>query len=67
MPAGVYNSNINNAVICDDALVSDTRLLANSVIHERAVVFGCGTISCSKATAFGNGLILPVGVEVALT
>lgn len=65
MPSGLYNSNISNAIVCDNALVSDTRLLANSVIHEDAVVMGCGSVNCSSGTAFGNGLELPVGVEVS--
>ena len=64
MPCGLYNSNINNTVVCDNGLVSDTRILANSVVHDEAVIFGCGSVSCSSSTAFGNGLELPVGVEV---
>jgi hypothetical protein len=64
LPAGVYRSTVANAVIGDDALVRDVRLLSNYALGAGAVLLDCGSITCDAGTAFGNGTELPLGVEV---
>ncbi len=47
-----------------DALVSSVRLLCRTHVGSRAVVLGCGVVTCSpEGTSFGNGLSMPLGVE----
>jgi hypothetical protein len=63
LPAGVEGGTLANCVIGHDALVRDVRLLANYVVGERAVLLDCGRILCDGPTAFGNGAVLPLGME----
>jgi hypothetical protein len=63
LPAGVYGSTVANCVIGPDALVRDVRLLANCTVGAGAVLFDCGRITCDTGTTFGNGAILPIGIE----
>src|SRR6266566_2638626 len=63
VPAGVYNSTLAGCVVGHDALVRDVRLLANYVVGPGAVLLDCGRVTCEAATTFGNGAVLPVGIE----
>lgn len=63
MLAGVYNSRLANCVIGHDALVQDVRLLSRYVVGVDAVLFDCGSIACDARTAFGNGVVLSLGLE----
>lgn len=47
LPSGVYNVDLNNVVVGDNALVSRSSLISNVVIGERACVLGCGEVTCS--------------------
>jgi hypothetical protein len=60
---GVYSSRIVNCRIADNALVADTKLLANHLVGKEAVVFGNGVIAANPPCAFGTGKALPVAVE----
>jgi hypothetical protein len=64
LPTGLYGSTIVDCIITDNALVHDTSLLARCLLGARAVVMGCGTVMCTGNTSYGNGIELPVGVEV---
>jgi hypothetical protein len=63
VPAGVYHSTVADCVLGDDALVRDVKLLANYAVGEGALLWNCGTVACEGPTAFGNGAVLPVGLE----
>jgi len=63
MAAGLYNSRIVNCVIGDNALVADTRLIANYVVGRNAVVFGNGSVTAAPPCRFGTGQELSVGLE----
>jgi NDP-sugar pyrophosphorylase family protein len=62
-PAGIYNSTLANCVIGDDTLVRDVRLLVNYVVGPNCLLLNCGQIVCDSGTAFGNGILLPLGIE----
>eukprot|EP00511_Aplanochytrium_stocchinoi_P003029 CAMPEP_0204828700 /NCGR_PEP_ID=MMETSP1346-20131115/6604_1 /ASSEMBLY_ACC=CAM_ASM_000771 /TAXON_ID=215587 /ORGANISM="Aplanochytrium stocchinoi, Strain GSBS06" /LENGTH=684 /DNA_ID=CAMNT_0051957979 /DNA_START=147 /DNA_END=2201 /DNA_ORIENTATION=- len=64
LPCGLYNSYIRDCVIMDNVRVSGCELLDSTYIESRAAVVGCGIITCSGNTTFGNGLELPIIVEV---
>jgi hypothetical protein len=61
--SGVYNSDLNNVSVGDNALVSNNSLIANYRIGDRAVVQGCGSVVCSGPTAFGNDQRASLGLE----
>ena len=63
IPTGIYQSTVANCAIGDDVLVRDVRLLANQAIGPGAVLVNCGSVTCEGPTTFGNGTLLPVGVE----
>ena len=42
-----------------------TNLLANAVVRSNSIIMGCGVISCTGSTAFGNGTALPLGLDGA--
>ncbi len=63
VPTGVYHSTLANCVIGNDALVRDVKLLANYVVGEGARLCDCGSVACAAGTTFGNGAVLPVGLE----
>lgn len=60
---GLSHSTLVNCVIGNNATVRDVRLLANTVVCERAVVADCGRITCSPGATFGNGTCVPVALE----
>ena len=67
LPAGIFNSTLVNAVVCDGARVSDTVLLARSVVGPGAAVVGCGAVvmtTKAQACTFANGRSLAIAVEV---
>lgn len=47
LPSGVYNSDLCNVVVEDNALVSRTSLVSNVFVGQRACIFGCGEVTCS--------------------
>ena len=65
LPAALRGSNLVDVVLGHGCVVADTRLLARAALEDGAAVVGCGVVSCSAAgTSFGNGLVLPCGVEI---
>ena len=60
---GVYNCDLKNVSIGDNAYVSNNTLIANCYIGPRAIVEGCGSIVCTGKTAFGNGQRISFGLE----
>jgi hypothetical protein len=64
VPTGIQNSTVVDCVIGHNALVRDVKLLANYVVGEDALLWDCGTILCEGETTFGNGVTLPLGIEV---
>jgi hypothetical protein len=63
LPSGVYNADLSNVVVGDDALVSRTTLVSNVVVGPTACILGCGEVLCTGGTAFGNGIELPLAIE----
>jgi hypothetical protein len=63
LPSGIYQSTLADCVIGHDALVQDVRLLAHYVVGPGALLLDCGLVACASRTAFGNGLVLPLGIE----
>ena len=63
LPAGIYHSTVANCVIADDVLIRHVRLLVNYEVGEAAVLVDCGSITCDRATPFGNGTDLPIAIE----
>lgn len=63
LPAGVANSTLADCVVGHDAVVRNVRLLSNCVVGPGAVLFDCGRVTCDRATTFGNGARVAVGVE----
>ncbi len=64
LPSGVHGSTLADCVVGHDALVYDVKLLARYVVGPGAVLLDCGRVTCDPATTFGNGCVLPVGIEV---
>ena len=63
LPSGVYHSTLDNVEIGNEAVIYRVGLLNNSVIHERAAVAMCASVTCTRETSFGCGRHLPVGIE----
>ncbi|TMW55392.1 hypothetical protein Poli38472_013283 [Pythium oligandrum] len=63
-PSGCYRSTLKNVLVLDNALVKDTTAISNAIVDAHASVIACGSITCAKKTAFGNGVTLSVGVEI---
>jgi hypothetical protein len=61
--SGVYNSDLCNVSVGDNALVSNNDMIANYRIGSHAVVQGCGSVCCTDDTTFGNGLKASLGLE----
>jgi hypothetical protein len=61
--AGLSGSTLVDCVIGHNALVRDVGLLANYIIGEGAVVVGCGRVTCSSDSSFGNGNRVAVAIE----
>ena len=62
--SGVYNCDLNNVSVGDNAYLANTSLIANYVIGPRAVIQGCGRILCAGPTLFGNGQRITMGLEI---
>jgi hypothetical protein len=63
VPTGVYHSTVANCALGNDALVRGVGLLANYAVGEGALLWNCGSVGCEGPTTFGNGAVLPVGLE----
>eukprot|EP00124_Ichthyophonus_hoferi_P000096 Ihof_evm16s3 gene=Ihof_evmTU16s3 len=63
LQSGIYNSDLHNVVVLNDALVSRTALLSNVLVGAGACVLGCGELLCTTSTGFGNGVELPIAIE----
>lgn len=63
VPTGLSASRITNCVIADNALVADTKLLANYLVGKKAVVFANGIVAANPPCVFGTGQVLPVALE----
>ncbi|MCK6470455.1 MAG: DUF4954 family protein [Planctomycetes bacterium] len=61
--SGVYNADLSNVTIADNALVSNVNLLANAYVGPGAAVVACGSVVCTGETNFGNGTELPIAIE----
>jgi hypothetical protein len=64
LPAGIDHATLVHCVIGNDALIRDVKLLANYVVADGAVLLGCGSVTCEGWTTFGNGISLPIGIQV---
>jgi hypothetical protein len=64
IPTGLYNSTIVDSVIESNSLVQNTTMMAKTLVRSSSAVVGCGSVVCSGTTTFGNGIELPVGVEI---
>jgi hypothetical protein len=63
LSCGIYHSTLKNVSVDSGSLVSKVNLLANAAVRCSAVVSGSGFVGGTATTSFGNGLVLPVGVE----
>ena len=63
VPTGLVRATIINSVIGHNAAIRDVVLLSRCVIGAGAAVIGCGQVSGSGSTSFGNGYAMPLGVE----
>ncbi|NOX53684.1 MAG: DUF4954 family protein [Planctomycetes bacterium] len=63
LPTGIVNSTLVDAVVGNEALIQDVRLLAKYVVGPEAVLINCGSVICDGQTQFGNGQELEVGIE----
>jgi carbonic anhydrase/acetyltransferase-like protein (isoleucine patch superfamily) len=63
VPDGIYNSTIICCEIGSKCLIKNCGVLANYCIKENAIIFHTGSISATKSCTFGNGVIIPVGME----
>ena len=61
--SGVYNCDLKNVSIGDNAYVSNNTLIANYYVGPNAIVEGCGSVICTGKTAFGNGQRVSLGIE----
>jgi hypothetical protein len=64
VPTGLYNSTIVDSVVESNSLVQNTTMMAKTLVRSSSAVMGCGSVVCSGSTTFGNGILLPVGVEI---
>src|SRR4051812_25496215 len=62
--SGVYNCDLNNVSVGDNAYLANTSLIANYIIGPRVVIQGCGRILCSGPTLFGDGQRISLGLEI---
>jgi hypothetical protein len=62
LPCGIYKSIIIDSEIGNNALVYQSTV-SRYVVGESAVVFLTQTLSCTRLSSFGNGTVLPVGIE----
>ncbi len=60
---GVYNCDLKDVSVGDNAFVSNNTLIANCYIGARAIVEGCGSIVCAGETMYGNGPRVSLGLE----
>eukprot|EP00750_Incisomonas_marina_P020037 INCI3676.3.p1 GENE.INCI3676.3~~INCI3676.3.p1 ORF type:complete len:454 (-),score=81.45 INCI3676.3:1262-2536(-) len=64
LPSGIYNSTVVDSVVCENARVSDTTLLARTFVGSQAAVLGCGIVTMSaRRSSFANGRRISVAVE----
>ena len=61
--SGIYNCDLHNVSVGDNALLVNTSLIANYHIGAGAVVQGCGRVVCTRETLFGNGQKISLGLE----
>ena len=62
--SGVYNCDLCNVTVGDDAHLANNGLIANVQVGAGAIVRGCGSVACTGETAFGNGQQVSLGLEV---
>lgn len=62
--SGVYNSELINVSVGDNALVSGNSLIANYHIGDGAIVQGNGSVVCTEKTWFGNNQQPSLGLEL---
>ncbi|HID21415.1 MAG TPA: DUF4954 family protein, partial [Planctomycetaceae bacterium] len=46
LPTGIVNSTLVDAVIGNEALIQDVRMLARCVVGSEAVLLNCGSVTC---------------------
>ena len=63
LPAGIYDCTVIDSQIGNDCLIENVRFMANTVVERNAVVFDCGSITCSGAAKFGCGQALALAIE----
>ncbi len=62
--SGVYNCDLSNVSVGDDAYLCNNDIIANMIIGSGAIVRGCGSVVCTGETSFGNGQQVSLGLEV---
>ena len=61
--AGVYNCDLHNVSVGDDAYLCNNDLVANVIVGSGAIIRGCGSVVCTGDTSFGNGQQVSLGLE----
>ncbi len=61
--SGVYNCDLKNVSVGDNAYVSNNTLIANYYIGPHAIVEGNGSIICTGNVSFGHGQRVSFGIE----
>jgi hypothetical protein len=64
LSAGVYDSVLVDSIVEDDALVYNVGVLSNYVVGPGAVLANTKSIACTAGTCFGNGVEMPIAIEV---
>jgi hypothetical protein len=62
LPPGVHNSILANTEIGDNCKIYSCAI-SNYVVNSGAILHNIGSLSCSAISSFGNGIIIPVGIE----
>jgi hypothetical protein len=63
LPSGIYNANIIDCEIGDNALVMNVGLLANYIVDDNAVLLNVKSATATAGTSFGNGIELSIAIE----
>jgi hypothetical protein len=61
--SGVYNCDLVNVSVGDDAYLCNNDLIANYIIGPGVIIRGCGSVVCTGTTSFGNGQQVSLGLE----
>ncbi len=62
-PSGLSDSTLRLTVVGRNALVRNVRLLNQTVVGEKAVLFDVGTVTIGERESFANGLEVLIAIE----